>query len=253
MAILNDRTRLTDLLYFFDERNCFMRIRHKKWARPELEAASFYIKVPEEQKGNWKTCFKNQNHPIHLELGCGKGQFIAKLASENLNINYIAIDLIDAMLGLAKRNIEATYLEKKIQPENIAITRFDIERIPMILDKQDAIQRIYINFCNPWPKGKHRKKRLTHTRQLEKYKTFLAEGGEIFFKTDDEDLFRATLMYLEESGFEVYAKTQDLHQEDIFENNIETEHEKMFTEQGILIKALKARLRKECDEKWKKK
>ena len=207
-----------------------MRIRYKKWARPELEASKFYIDNPEELKGKWKEQFKNPNKPIHLELGCGKGQFISNLASSNLNINYIAIDLVDAMLGLAKRNVEQIYKEKNIEPYNVLLTRFDIERILMILDKTDNIQRIYINFCNPWPKGKHRKKRLTHTRQLEKYKQFLSENGEIYFKTDDDDLFNS-----------IIAKTYDLHKEPIFENNIETEHEKMFSEQGIKIKALIAK------------
>ena len=215
-----------------------MRIRYKKWARPELEASKFYIDEPEKMKGRWKTFFKNPNNPLHLELGCGKGQFISNLASENLDKNYIAIDLIDAMLGLAKRNVEQVYTEKNMEPENIVLTRYDIERILQILDKEDKIERIYINFCNPWPKGKHRKKRLTHTRQLEKYKQFLTPNGEIYFKTDDDDLFNSTLLYLEETGFEVKAKTYDLHKEPIFEHNIETEHEKMFTEQGIKIKAL---------------
>ena len=217
-----------------------MRIRYKKWARPELEASPFYIDNPEEMKGKWKEYFGN-NNPIHLELGCGKGQFISELASENLDINYIAIDLVDAMLGLAKRNVEAKYKEKNIEPKNIVLTRFDIERILLILEEQDEIERIYINFCNPWPKGKHRKKRLTHTRQLEKYKVFLKEKGEIYFKTDDDDLFHSSLLYFEETGFEVVKKTYDLHTEPIFEKNIETEHEKMFSEQGIKIKALIAR------------
>ena len=220
-----------------------MRIRYKKWARPELEASKFYINNPEEYKGRWKDFFKNKENPIHLELGCGKGQFMSKLASSNLNINYIAIDLIDAMLGLAKRNIENTYKEKNLELDNIAITRFDIERIPLILDKKDNIERIYINFCNPWPKGKHRKKRLTHTRQLEKYKTFMSEDAEIYFKTDDDDLFNSTLLYLEESDFEVLKKTYDLHSEPFFENNIITEHEEMFSKEGIKIKALIAKLK----------
>ncbi len=217
-----------------------MRIRFKKWARPELEASKFYIDNPEELKGNWKGKFEN-NNPIHLELGCGKGQFISKLAVENQNINYIAIDLVDAMLGLAKRNVEKEYNERNIEPKNILLTRFDIERIGLILDKKDEIERIYINFCNPWPKGKHRKKRLTHSRQLEKYKEFLQESGKIFFKTDDEDLFNSSLIYFEESGFEIIKKTYDLHAKGIFEKNIETEHEKMFSEQGIKIKALIAK------------
>ena len=204
-----------------------MRIRYKKWARPELEASKFYEDNPEEWKGKWKEHFTKTSNPIHLELGCGKGQFISKLAVENQNTNYIAIDLVDAMLGLAKRSIENTYKEEN-----------------NVLSKKDKIERIYINFCNPWPKGKHRKKRLTHSKQLEKYKQFLQPNAEIYFKTDDDGLFESSLIYLEESGFEVVSKTYDLHKEPIFKNNIETEHEKMFTEQGIKIKACIAKYEK---------
>lgn len=221
-----------------------MRIRYKKWARPELEASKFYVDNPEEFKGKWKEQFENMQNPIHLELGCGKGQFISKLACKNQNINYIAIDLVDAMLGLAKRNIEEEYKENNIEPKNVIITRFDIERILLILDKQDEIERIYINFCNPWPKGKHRKKRLTHTRQLEKYKEFLKPNAEIYFKTDDEGLFESSIGYFEESGFEIVKLTRNLHEDDIFDGkNIETEHEKMFSKEGIKIKALIAKLK----------
>ena len=219
-----------------------MRIRFKKWARPELEASSFYENEPENWKGKWKEHYKNPKNPFMLELGCGKGQFISKLALENPNINYLAIDLVDAMLGLAKRNIEEVYKEVKKEPENVLLTRFDIERILLIMDKNDKVDRIYINFCNPWPKGKHRKKRLTHTRQLEKYKEFLKKDGEIYFKTDDDGLFESSLIYLEEAGFKIIKKTYDLYGEPIFEKNIETEHEIMFTEQGIKIKALIAKL-----------
>ncbi len=218
-----------------------MRIRYKPWARPELEASSFYENNPEEYKGKWKEKFKNKKNPIHLELGCGKGQFISRLASKNSNINYIAIDLVDAMLGLAKRNVEEEYKVQNKEVDNLILTRFDIERILLILNKEDNIKRIYINFCNPWPKGKHRKKRLTHTRQLEKYKEFLDDNGEIYFKTDDDDLFTSSLIYFEESGFEIVKRTYDLHSETDFWDNIETEHEKMFSEQGIKIKALIAK------------
>ncbi len=216
-----------------------MRIRFKKWARSELEESEFYIDNPEEYKGKWKTLFKN-NNPIHIELGCGKGSFISSLASKNTNINYIAIDLVDAMLGLAKRNIETTYKNKNKQINNVYITRYDIERILNIFDKDDEIERIYINFCNPWPRGKHHKKRLTHTRQLDKYKTFLINGGKIYFKTDDDNLFNDTLTYLKDSEFILEKLTYDLADEEDFwkEENIVTEHEKMFSEQGIKIKAL---------------
>lgn len=220
-----------------------MRIRFKKWARPELEASPFYIDNPEEFKGKWKTAFKNSNNPIHLELGCGKGTFMAQLAVSNLNVNYIAVDMVDAMLGLAKRNIETIYKEKNIEVDNVRLVRHDIERILLFMDKEDRVERIYINFCNPWPRPKHRKKRLTHSKQLELYKQFLVNGGEVFFKTDDDDLFRDSLKYFEESGFEIVNKTYDLHNEPIFENNIITEHEKMFSDEGIKIKALIAKLK----------
>ena len=220
-----------------------MRIRYKKWARPELEASAFYEDEPEKWKGKWKEHFKNPDLPFMLELGCGKGNFISKLAVENLDINYLAIDLVDAMLGLAKRNVEASYKEAKINPENVILTRFDIERINLILNREDKVRRIYINFCNPWPRGKHRKKRLTHTKQLEKYKEFLVPGGEVYFKTDDDELFESSLYYFDDCGFEIVNKTYDLHEEPIFERNIETEHEIMFTKQGIKIKALIARLK----------
>ena len=193
-----------------------MRIRFKPWARPELEASNFYRDNPEELKNKWINEFKNRNNPIHLELGCGKGQFISQIAIQNPFRNYIAIDLVDALLGLAKRNIEQVYQEQNREIDNVILTRFDIERINLILGEKDNIKRIYINFCNPWPKGKHRKKRLTHTRQLEKYKTFLAKDGEIYFKTDDDDLFNGSLGYFEEAGFTILKKTYDLHAEPIW-------------------------------------
>ena len=109
-----------------------MRIRYKKWARPELEASKFYEDEPENWKGKWKTHFEDEDKPFMLELGCGKGQFISKLAVENQDINYLAIDLVDAMLGLAKRNIEQEYENEKLEPKNVMLTRFDIERIKVI-------------------------------------------------------------------------------------------------------------------------
>lgn len=219
-----------------------MRIRFKKWARPELEASKFYIDNPEEYKGKWKEAFKEPSNELHLELGCGKGNFISQLAVKNHNINYLAIDLVDAMLGLAKRNIEQKYNENKKEIDNIIITRYDIERILNILNLEDNVKRIYINFCNPWPRGKHHKKRLTHIRQLEKYKQFLQKNGEIFFKTDDDSLFADSLLYFKQTGFTIEKFTYDLEKEENFWDNIVTEHEQMFMNEGIKIKAVIARL-----------
>ena len=219
-----------------------MRIRFKPWARPELEASKFYIDNPEEYKGKWKEAFKEPSNELHLELGCGKGNFISQLAVKNHNINYLAIDLVDAMLGLAKRNIEQKYNENKKEIDNIIITRYDIERILNILNLEDNVKRIYINFCNPWSRGKHHKKRLTHIRQLEKYKQFLQKNGEIFFKTDDDSLFADSLLYFKQTGFTIEKFTYDLEKEENFWDNIVTEHEQMFMNEGIKIKAVIARL-----------
>lgn len=229
-----------------------MRMKFKPWAREELETSPFYIDTPQQCKNKWKTAFENEQE-LHLELGCGKGNFIAQLSKQNQNINYIAVDLVDAMLGMAKRNVEAAYgirkstvaekieneIEKQKVVKNLKLIRYDISRISDIFGEQDEIRRIYINFCNPWPRGKHHKKRLTHERQLEQYKKFLK--GEIFFKTDDEELFNDTIKYFERSGYEIIKITRDLSNEENFwngEQNVETEHEKMFKAEGIKIKAL---------------
>lgn len=217
-----------------------MRIRRKAWARPELEVCEYFIDNPKEQKGKWKENFKN-NNPIHLELGAGKGVFIADLAIKHLEINYIAIDIKSDVLGYARRNIEKTYTEAGQKVENILLTAYNIEQIADIFSEEDKIDRIYINFCNPWPKAKHNKRRLTHTKQLELYKKFLKPQGEIYFKTDDDDLYLASLRYFEESGLKIFYKTEDLHNDNV-EENVLTEHEIMFINKGIKIKAIKARL-----------
>lgn len=212
-----------------------MRIRNKPWAKDELLASDFYVQKPEDYKGRWKEFFNNENEHIYLELGCGKGFFVKKAAKQNQNINYIAIDLIDAILGMANRNIIEEFENKEVL--NLALTRYDVEEINKILDKSDNIERIYINFCNPWPKPRHKKRRLTHTRQLEKYKQFLAPKGEIYFKTDDDELFRESLEYFKEAGFEAVKTTENLNEEPKFWENIETEHEIKFKNEGIKIKA----------------
>ncbi len=217
-----------------------MRIRRKKWAEKELQESKFYIDKPEEFKGKWKEKF-SKSQPLYIELGCGKGIFSATLASSHRDTNYIAVDMIEAMLGLSKRNIEAAYNFEN--PENLFLIRANVERISEVFDKADGVKRIYINFCNPWPKKKHNKKRLTHPRQLVQYKEILSEDGEIYFKTDSDELFEASLEYFKEAEFEVTKITYDLHSELIFEENVVTEHEKMFSEEGIKIKALIAKVK----------
>ncbi|MEL7661602.1 tRNA (guanosine(46)-N7)-methyltransferase TrmB [Acetobacterium wieringae] len=217
-----------------------MHLRPKPWARPELEACGFFQATPPVHRGQWHHLFKKKQ-PLHIELGCGKGTFIAELASRHPETNYLAIDLIDAVLGLTKRNIQAAYADKNQAIDNVQIMSWDIERIDMILAPEDGVERIYINFCNPWPRRRFHKKRLTHTKQLEKYKKLLAENGEIYFKTDSDDLFRDSIKYFESSGFTITTLINDLHASD-YPENIETEHERMFSDQGIKIKFLIASL-----------
>ena len=219
-----------------------MRIRKRKWTDKELNECNFYIEKGEEYKGKWNKKFERKQ-PIHMELGCGKGTFISKLSVKNANINYIAVDIVDTMLGLAKRNVESEFEKATKKIDNIFLVRHDVERIMLMIDEEkDIIDRIYINFCNPWPKSKHKKRRLTYPTQLENYKRFLRKNGEIYFKTDDDELFKDSIEYFENNGFKIINSTYDLHNQNIFEDNIVTEHEEMFSSEGIKIKALIAKL-----------
>lgn len=212
-----------------------MRIRHKPWAKPELEACPFYIIDPPEQKGSWRRLFSDSTKPLYVELGCGKGGFISQAAPAHQEVNFIAMDIKNEMLVLAKRKIEAAYSKAGIPTDNIRIANQNIERIDLAWDENDCADRIYINFCNPWPKGRHKKRRLTHTRQLLNYKKFLR--GELWFKTDDDELFEESLEYFAEAGFRIKFITRDLHSETGIENFV-TEHEKMFSDEGKKIKFL---------------
>lgn len=220
-----------------------MRMRNKPWAAPELNACPFFIREPQKHIGAWHALFPREQ-PVYLELGCGKGLFLAGAAPVNPQINYLGIDLKDAVLAPAKRNIEKAFEQAGRPVDNVILTALDIERLPTAMDPSDSVEKIYILFCNPWPKPRHHKRRLTYPRQLESYKRILAPGGELEFKTDDDGLFRDTLGYLKESGFEIVRLTRDLHAENP-EGNIMTEHELMFAQKGVPIKALTARLKQD--------
>lgn len=213
-----------------------MRMRFKPYARPELAAWEFCIDEPRKNKGKWKDTFSNPEKPLRLELGCGKGGFLANLAASNPAYNHIGIDIKSEMLVLAKRNIERVYSEKDIPIDNVCISTQNIEYLQDIFSPEDQLDRIYINFCNPWYKSGHAKHRLTHPRQLIQYRDFLVDDGAIYFKTDDSPLFEDSLRYFEMTGFTVTWLTRDLHAEEPAWN-IRTEHENMFSNEGIPIKA----------------
>lgn len=219
-----------------------MRIRKKKWAEPELSVCNFYVKNPEQNAGKWMQAFKKEQ-PLYLEIGCGKGGFAGQLALKNPDKNIIALDIKVDMLGVGRRTIVKLFEDagkKQDDITNLLLVKYNVEMLDKIITADDKIDRLFINFCNPWPRAKHKKRRLTYYKKLEMYKTFLKPDSEIRFKTDDDELFDESLEYFEQSGYEILYLTRDLHASDVTDN-IETEHEKMFSEEGIKIKYLIAR------------
>lgn len=217
-----------------------MRLRRKPWARPELAACPFFVDHPEELAGRWAGQFPRKG-PLFLELGCGKGGYVAAQAAARPEVNFIAIDLKSEVLALAKRKVEAA-LAAEGRPtdriDNVLLLSHDIERLHLIFGEGDRMDRVIINFCNPWSKPGAHKHRLTHTRQLLSYRRWMGEGAELWFKTDDGDLFQATVeQYIPQAGYEISYLTRDLHRSD-FAGNVPTEHEEMFAGQGIPIKFL---------------
>ena len=213
-----------------------MRIRHKPYARTELAAWPRHINDPAAQKNHWRDVFTHPAQPLFLELGCGKGSFLAKQALQAPQHNFLGIDLKSEMLIVGKRYIEHAFTEAGRDMGNIALAPFDIERADLIFGAADCIERIYINFCNPWYKSGHSKHRLTHPRQLIQYRHFLRPDGELYFKTDDIPLYNDSLRYFEMCGFSLQWESRDLHREEPLWN-IRTEHEEMFSAKGKPIHA----------------
>lgn len=210
-----------------------MHMRKKKWARPELAACPWFVAEPERLRGRWRERFADPSAPLWLELGCGKGVATAAMIADNPGVNCLAVDISPDVLGDARRNIARLCGE---DPGNALLARANIERLSDLLSPEDRVDRVYIRFCNPWSRRGHKKRRLTHPRQLVQYRALLPVGGEIVFKTDDDGLFRDSLIYFEISGFEPVFVTEDLHASGYAPNYV-SEHERKFAAQGIPIKA----------------
>ena len=207
-------------------------MRKKKNCGARMEkCAGVWIKQPERFKGKWNEIFKNEN-PIHIEIGCGKGRFITETAKLNPDINYIAIEKVEDVLVMA--------MEKATEAElsNVVFIDMDAESIEEVFQKGE-IERIYLNFSDPWKKNKQAKRRLTHKNFLDRYKKVLKSGDFIFFKTDNKALFEFSLNSFAENDFKMRNITLDLHNSN-FEGNIMTEYEQRFFEQGMPIYRLEA-------------
>ena len=174
--------------------------------------------------------------PLHIEIGCGKGRFITLTALENPNVRYIAVEKVSNVLVLA--------MEKALENglENIRFMRGNFQSLSESFENE-SVDRIYLNFSDPWPKKGYAKRRLTHGGFLEIYKRILKPNGEIFFKTDNRELFEFSLTSFPENGFELSEVSFDLHNSD-FKNNIMTEYEQRFSELGMPILRLVARIQK---------
>ena len=214
-----------------------MRMRRKPWTEPLIDSCPFYVDSPAQKRGHWREQFAS-DAPLHLEIGCGKGVATVKMAHENPGINLIAVDEVRHVLAVSIKNAMAEYGSDPVN--NLRFTAIDATTIFDTFAPEDRIERIIINFCNPWPKTHDHKKRLTHNHQLMQYREFLRDGGEIWFKTDNDDLFLSSKRYFGECGFELTYVTENLHNSG-FEGSLSTEHEKMFSEQGIPIKFLIAK------------
>ncbi len=214
-----------------------MRIRKKKWALPELLSCGFYIENPLDIKNNIKDCFEDPTLPLEMEFGCGRGRFIYQMAKLHPEKNFLAVDIKNDILGSAKREIETNYQKN---PPNIRLMAYDLTRLPMLWSGETLTNRIYLNFSNPWPKVRHKKRALTHERQLINYKEFLAPGGEVIFKTDDDFFFEESIESFNIAGYEITFLTHDLSSHpDII--SPKTEHQEEFEERGIKTKYLIAK------------
>lgn len=212
-----------------------MRVRRKPWAEEEILNNPQMVQQPTALKGKWSELFGN-DHPIHIEIGCGKGRFVTETAKVNADINYVAIERQISVVAAAAR---------KLRVESIPNVRFICGDVMLLEEYFDAeeIRRIYINFCDPWPKKRWAKRRLTHRGFLDKYKKLIGETGEIHFKTDNRELFEFSLNEFAQCDWKLRNIALDLHHSD-FEGNIMTEYEQKFSSKGMPIYRCEGLVRK---------
>lgn len=201
-----------------------MRLRKIKEAETILQEDGLYlVKNPQTYYSKWSEVFGN-NNPIHIEIGMGKGKFILELARQNPEINFIGIEKYDSVL------YKAIVKAQQEQFLNLRFLWVDAEKLPQIFGPNE-IDRLYLNFSDPWPKTKQKKRRLTYPTMLKKYRMFLKQNAQIQFKTDNFGLFTDSMMYFVDQSFEVQSITLDLHQVGD-PTNIETEFETKFKAAG---------------------
>ena len=220
-----------------------MRLRNVPGARETIIENKFSIQQPEQMKGKWAEVFQN-DHPIHIEVGMGKGQFIIEMARRSPEVNYIGIEKYSSVLVRAVEKLE------DFEQDNLRLIRMDAENIEEVFDK-DEVDRIYLNFSDPWPKDRHAKRRLTSPDFMTVYDQILAADGTVEFKTDNKGLFDYSLEAIPEAGWTITAHTFDLHHDPVMcAGNVMTEYEEKFSSMGNPIcKLIAMREPKENKEK----
>ncbi len=202
-----------------------MRLRNIPGARDVIAESEYVIHDYKEVKGKWNEVFGNDN-PIRIEVGMGKGRFIYELAALNPDVNYVGIEKFSSVL------LRAIQKQEEAPCTNLRFIRMEAENIIDVFDK-DEVDRIYLNFSDPWPKDRHAKRRLTSRVFLDRYDSFLKRDGVIEFKTDNHDLFMFSLDEVNETKWILDAVTYDLHSDaKMNEGNIMTEYEQRFSEMG---------------------
>ncbi len=192
--------------------------------------SEYTVNEPAANRGRWKESFGN-DHPLYLEIGTGKGRFITTLAMQNPDINYIGIEKFSSVL------IRALEKQNELQLPNLIFIRMEAEHICDVF-AEGEIDRIYLNFSDPWPKDRHAKRRLTSTQFFDRYNTILAKDGVVEFKTDNRDLFEFSVEEVASAGWKIDSLTRDLHNSDMNEGNVMTEYEIRFSEGGTPINKL---------------
>ena len=211
-----------------------MRLRNIPGADDVIRKHPIAIKNETEKKGQWNKVFENDN-PIHIEIGMGKGQFLLTLAKQNPNINYIGIERYSSVL---LRALEKFDTEEFMELQNIRFICMDAFELPEVFSLGE-VAKIYLNFSDPWPKSRHANRRLTSTRFFGQYDKVLAQNGVVEFKTDNRPLFEFSLEQVEEAGWRLLAHTFDLHNDKAMnEGNVMTEYEEKFSSMGNPIHKL---------------
>ena len=202
-----------------------MRLKNVPGSKEYIAASNFVIHDETERKGKVREYFSNDK-PIRIEIGMGKGQFIYEMAKQNPDINFVGIEKYSSVLLRAIQKMEEEPLP------NLIFIRMDAEDITDVFDAGE-VDKIYLNFSDPWPKDRHAKRRLESRQFLKRYETILKDAGFIEFKTDNNDLFDFALEEVEAAGWKMIAFTRDLHHDEkLNEGNIMTEYEAKFSAIG---------------------